>query len=65
MWFDDARVESSLLDGLRCIVNGTRVPLRVVILHPDCTLRGAGDVGRLGVPVQWAIEHGLVPGLRP
>jgi hypothetical protein len=65
MWFEDVSVQGSLLDGLCCIVNGQRVPLPLVMRHPDCTLEQAGDVGRLGVPVSWAIEHGLVPGLRP
>lgn len=64
IWFDDVRVETVDYD-LRCIVNGRPVPLPRVILHPDCTLKHPGDVGRLGVPVRWAIEHGLLPGLRP
>jgi hypothetical protein len=59
VWFDNVRVEGRP-DGLFCYVNGRRLPLPVVILHPDCKLSGNGDVGRLGVPAGWAIERGLV-----
>jgi hypothetical protein len=45
--------------GCQVIVNGKRVPLPVTILHPDCMLEKVGDVGRLGVPLSWAREHGL------
>jgi hypothetical protein len=59
VWFDDVRV---FLHGaqLMCIVGNTVVPLPVVLLHPDCTLAGDGDVGRLGVPRKWAKDRGLV-----
>lgn len=59
VWFDDVRV---VLDGLQpmCVVAGKTVPLPVIILHPDCALAEEGDVGRLGVPRQWAKEHGLL-----
>jgi hypothetical protein len=59
VWFDDCRV---FLDGLQlmCAVDGKVVPLPVVLLHPDCTLEADGDVGRLGVPRQWARDRGLV-----
>jgi hypothetical protein len=60
----DSRVETEGCN-LRCIVKGRHVPLPVVILHPDCTLKRPGDAGRLGVPVMWAIHQGLLPGLRP
>ena len=57
VWFENVRV---FLDGLQlmCRVDGKVVPLPVVLLHPDCTLDG--DVGRLGVPRQWAKDRGLV-----
>jgi hypothetical protein len=59
VWFEDVRV---FLDGLQlmCAVGDKVVPLPVVILHPECTLSGDGDVGRLGVPRQWAKDRGLV-----
>ena len=59
VWFEDCRV---FLDGLQlmCAVDGKVVPLPVVLLHPDCTLAGDGDMGRLGVPRQWAKDRGLV-----
>jgi hypothetical protein len=45
--FDDARV---FLDGMQlmCAVEGRTVPLRVIILHSECTLSRAGDVGAPG-----------------
>jgi len=59
VWFDDVRV--FLRDWqLMCAVDGKVVPLPVLLLHPDCTLSGDGDVGRLGVPRQWAKDRGLV-----
>ena len=59
VWFDDVRV---FLDHfqLMCTVGDKVVPLPVLLLHPDCTLSGHGDVGRLGVPRQWAEDRGLV-----
>ena len=45
---------------LMCAVAGRVVPLPVVILHPECALKAAGDRGRLGVPRWWARERGLV-----
>lgn len=59
VWFEDVHI---FLDGrqLMCAVGGKTVPLPVVILHPECTLGGAGDVGRLGVPSAWAKDRGLV-----
>ena len=61
VWFDGVRVEHRANElGLCCVVNGKTVPLPVVILHPDCKLEQAGDVGRLGVPVGWALERGLL-----
>jgi hypothetical protein len=60
VWFDNARVVGTLL-SLQVEVAGCRVPLPVILLHPDCTLRGPGDVGRLGVPLSWARQHGLCP----
>ena len=65
VWFDGVRVESDGGYGVHCIVNGRRVPLPVAILHPDCTLRGHGDVGRLGVPRAWAVGWGLMPPAAP
>ena len=59
LWFEDARVVQERL-RLLCVVAGRIVPLPVVILHPDCRLAGAGDVGRLGVPRWWAEERGLL-----
>ena len=61
VWFDNVRV---FLDGLQlmCAVDGKAVPLPIMILHPDCTLAGDGDVGRLGVPRQWAKDRGLLAG---
>ncbi len=59
VWFEDARVVQKGL-RLHCVVGDRTVPLPVVILHPDCTLAAAGDVGRLGVPRWWAAERGLL-----
>ena len=64
VWFENVRVVGGPL-GLHCIVNGMEVPLPVVILHPECALRGDGDEGRLGVPAAWAIERGLLRSPRP
>jgi hypothetical protein len=58
VWFDNARVVGSPL-SLEVEVDGHRIPLPVIILHPDCTFRGVGDTGRLGVPLTWARERGL------
>ena len=63
VWFDGVRVVTGDY-GLRCVVNGVEVPLPVAILHHDCVLQDAGDEGRLGVPMTWAVEHGLMAGLR-
>ena len=62
VWFENVRVGTSMFDGLYCFVGGKRVPLHVMILHPDCKLACPGDVGHLGVPVWWAIARGLLPG---
>jgi hypothetical protein len=43
-------------------VLGRRVPFPAGILHPDCTLQGLGDTGRLGVPTWWARQEGLLSG---
>jgi len=59
VWFEDARVVQKGL-RLHCVVGDRTVPLPVVILHPDCRLAAAGDVGRLGVPRWWAAERGLL-----
>ena len=59
VWFEDARVVQKDL-RLHCVVGDRVVPLPVVILHPDCRLAAAGDVGRLGVPRWWAAERGLL-----
>ena len=59
VWFDNVRVILRW-PQLMCVVGEQAVPLPVAILHPDCTLRGHGDVGRLGVPRQWAIDRGLI-----
>ena len=59
VWFDDVRVESDGHFGIHCIVNGKQVPLPIAILHRNCRLRKPGDVGRLGVPVAWAMGFGL------
>ena len=58
LWFDGAHVVAENM-RLMCVVAGRVVPLPVVILHPDCTLAGDGDVGRLGVPRWWAEQRGL------
>ena len=58
LWFDGVRVVAEGM-WLKCVVAGRVVPLPVVILHPDCTLAGDGDVGRLGVPRWWAEQRGL------
>ena len=58
VWFDNACVVGSLL-SLQVEVAGRRVPFPLILLHPDCTLREPGDVGRLGVPLSWARQHGL------
>ena len=58
VWFEDVHVMQERL-RLMCVVAGRVVPLPVVILHPDCTLAGDGDVGRLGVPRWWAEQRGL------
>ena len=59
VWFENVRV--FLRDfQLMCAVEGKVVPLPVVLLHPDCTLEADGDVGRLGVPRQWAKDRGLL-----
>ena len=58
VWFDDVRV--FLRDWrLMCAVNGQVVPLPVLLLHPDCTLSGDGDVGRLAYPVSGRRTAGL------
>ena len=59
VWFEGVQVVQR---GLRlyCIVGERTVALPTVILHPDCTLASAGDVGRLGVPRWWAAERGLL-----
>ena len=59
VWFEDVHVVQERL-RLMCVVAGRVVPLPVVILHPDCRLAAAGDVGRLGVPRWWAAERGLL-----
>ena len=58
-WFEEAHVLRWNLQ-LMCLVAGRVVPLPVVILHPECALKAAGDRGRLGVPRWWARERGLV-----
>ena len=58
VWFENARVVGTI-SALHLEVNGRRVPFPVILLHPDCTLRGLGDVGRLGVPESWARQYGL------
>ena len=58
VWFEHARVVGEIF-SLMVEVQGHSVPLPVVLLHPDCGLRGLGDIGRLGVPEIWAREHGL------
>ena len=58
VWFDNAKVVGQPF-SLMVEVNGNRVPLPVAILHPDCTLRGIGDKGPLGVPETWARDQGL------
>jgi hypothetical protein len=60
VWFDRVRVASDSVLALHCIVNERKVPLPLALLHPECRLRKAGDVGRLGVPRAWAIGWGLV-----
>ena len=60
-WFENVRVASDRTLALHCIVDGRKVPLPVAILHPDCALRERGDVGRLGVPMAWAVGWGLLP----
>ena len=61
VWFDGVEIihsEASL--NPHCVVNEILVPLPIMILHPDCKLRKAGDKGRLGVPKAWAIGFGLI-----
>jgi len=59
VWFDGVRVFLKEWQ-LMCAVDDKVVPLPVVLLHPDCTLAEDGDVGRLGVPRQWAKDRGLL-----
>jgi hypothetical protein len=59
VWFDDVHVVIANPMRLMCDVAGRRVPLPTAVLHPDCTLRQDGDVGRLGVPRWWARAHDL------
>ena len=59
LWFEGVHVFARDM-RLLCTVAGRVVPLPVGILHPDCRLAGAGDVGRLGVPRWWAEERGLL-----
>lgn len=40
VWFEGVRVAMHGALGLACIVGDRELPLPVVILHPDCTLRG-------------------------
>ena len=58
VWFEGCRVFAEDM-RLLCAVDGHTVPLPVAILHPNCTLSGPGDVGRLGVPQRWAEQNGL------
>ena len=58
LWFEDVRVFTQDM-RLLCGVAGHVVPLPVAILHPDCRLAAAGDVGRLGVPKWWAVQRRL------
>jgi hypothetical protein len=58
IWLDGARVVGSFLVQ-HVEVQGRRVPFPAGILHPDCTLQGIGDTGRLGVPEWWARQEGL------
>jgi len=64
VWFEGGRVYAENM-RLLCAVDGHTVPLPVAILHPDCTLRGPGDTGRLGVPRKWAEQRGLCDTRRP
>lgn len=59
VWFENARVVGSTF-ALKIEVSGRAVPFPLLLLHPECALRGLGDVGRFGVPVSWAKQHGLV-----
>jgi hypothetical protein len=61
VWFDGVRIASDGNVSLYCVMNGLKVPLPIGILHPDCTLRKPGDVGKLGVLLAWAVGWGLVP----
>lgn len=58
VWFENARVVGSPF-ALKVEVSGQAVPFPLLLLHPECALRGLGDVGRFGVPVSWAKQHGL------
>jgi hypothetical protein len=64
VWFDGVTVVAGDI-APQCLVGEKLVPLPVAILHPDCLLASPGDVGALGVPFNWAVERGLIEGLRP